>query len=315
MVARLVGPYVPRSMRLLPLLLVLLGCGPATEPCPLIEGELTIDQLHLPGPPIGESALVTAPDGTRLLIDVGNDSHDDFVREAAGAGVDFVLLTHDDPDHVGGFPRLDDVVGEAELIDATGTWDLGDGATLTVFLADGVLALPGGDLDLRDEVPNLDTSDNARSLAGAITWGDFVYVFAGDLTGGGKGTPDVESAVASRGDDLLAPGSADAIHLSHHGIRSSTNQAWVEWLLPADGAFREAVVGANGGYLAAPHEEVVARVAPRLGGGRIHASGVGTLAPDDPALAMHDATVRVAVVDAGATWSICAAVPDPGQER
>ncbi len=183
-------------------------------------GGLRIEQLHLPGPSIGEATLVTSPDGTTLLIDVGNDGHRDVVPD----DVDLVLVTHDDEDHRGGLEE----VAFGELIDDLGTWDLGGEATLEVWLADGRLAVEGDVVELRDEVPDLDDDgDNPRSLGGTVAYGDFVYVFAGDLTGGGKGTPDVESAVAARGDELIAPGSADVVHLNHHGIRSSTNEVWV----------------------------------------------------------------------------------------
>ena len=245
------------------------------------------------------------PDGSLLLIDVGAGPHDGLVRAAAGGPVDLLLVTHDDVDHVGGLDDLGDVVGEAEVIDDVGVWDLGGGATLRVFLADGVLALQDGDVDLRDEVPGLDASDNARSLAGVIEYGDFVYLFAGDLTGGGKDTPDVESAVAARGDLLLEPGDADVLHLSHHGIRSSTNAAWVDWLLPDDGSDRSAVVGANGGYLSAPAPEVVERVAPRLGDGHVHLTAAGALADPHPSLLEYEADVIVSVFDGGARYAVC----------
>ena len=46
------------------------------------EGELIIEQIYLPGAVSGESALIIGPDGTSVLIDVGNDSHQAEVREA-----------------------------------------------------------------------------------------------------------------------------------------------------------------------------------------------------------------------------------------
>ena len=290
---------------LLPLLLLCACVDVAIEPCDPVEGDLLIEQIGLPGPPIGESALVTSPDGTKLLIDVGNGAHDQLVREATGGEVDLLLVTHLDQDHAGGLDELEDVLAGAESIDAPGRWDLGGGAELVVFLVDGILEVDAEQVDLRDEVDGLDGSDNARSSAGFVRQGDFVFVFAGDLTGGGKGTPDVESAVALRGELLLPAGDADLVHLNHHGIRSSTNQAWVDWLLPDDGEDRVAVVGANRGYLAAPHEEVVERVAPRLGEGRIHVTETGRLADPHPGLVEHGGSVYVGVSDDGANYQVC----------
>ena len=267
---------------------------------------MTIRQLHLPGPPPGEATLITSPDGTTLLIDVGAGPHDDLVRSAAGGPVDLLLITHEDVDHVGALDDLVDVVGGAERVRDLGSWDLGGGASLEVFLADGHLRLPGGDIDLRDSVEDLDASDNARSLGGFVRWGDFVYVFAGDLTGGGKGTPDVETAVASHGADLLSEGDADVVHLNHHGISSSTNEAWVAWLLPDDGLDRAAVVGANRGYLAAPHPDVVERVGPRLGDGYVHVTRAGGLSEEHPSLLEWEADVVLSVWDGGAQYAVCA---------
>jgi beta-lactamase superfamily II metal-dependent hydrolase len=277
---------------------LLIACQAQT--CPTAVGELEIHQLSLPGPVPGESTLVVLPDGSRLLIDVGNDSHDGAVREAAGS-VDHVLLTHDDEDHTGGVDDLSDVLSDAQLIAGLGEWDLG-GAVLRVFLADGLLDVGGEVIDLRDEVEGLSASDNARSVAGTLTWGDFVYLFAGDLTGGGKDTPDVESAVARHAPEV---GSIDVLHLSHHGIRSSTNDAWTDWLLPDDGTIRSALVGANRGYLAAPAEEVVQRVGPRLSGGRIWVAGGGRLAHRDEHTEFIDGTVQVAVSQGGSRYRIC----------
>lgn len=291
----------------LPLLLLLLSAcaAVAVEPCESGEGSLSIEQIGLPGPSIGESTLITSPDGTKLLIDVGNDAHDGRVREAADGAVDLVLVTHSDQDHAGGLDDLEDVVGDAESIDADGRWDLGGGAELVVFLVDGVLEVDGDTVDLRDEVEGLDGSDNARSSAGLVRLGDFVYVFAGDLTGGGKGTPDVESAVAARGDRLLTAGDADLVYLSHHGINSSSHAAWVDWLLPDDGWDRVALVGASRAYLSAPDDAVVARVAPRLGAGRVHVNEAGRLADPHPSLVEHDGSVHVIVADDGSSYQVC----------
>lgn len=92
-----------------------------------VAGELTIIQLDLPSgfaAAIGESALVVGPDGTTVLIDVGNNSHDDDVRAAILAlntqdlvpsrgfaardplAVDWIVLTHFHGDHIGAMADL-----------------------------------------------------------------------------------------------------------------------------------------------------------------------------------------------------------------
>lgn len=288
------------------------GCAAPVACPPPSEAALTLRQLALPGPSIGVSTLVTLPDGARLLVDVGNDAHDALIREATGGAVDFLVVTHGDEDHAGGLDQLVDVVGDARPVDTLGVHDLGSGVTLTVFLAQGVLALPEGPLDLRGEVPELDRSENARSVAGALRFLDFVWVFAGDLTGGGKDTPDIESAVAARGDALLDPGSASLLSLSHHGITSSNQGPWLDWLLPDDGVRRDALVGSSGAYLSAPAGDVLDAVGPRLQGGAVWTGEPGALTPKDhPHLRFTDADVWVSVDAAGAV-TICGEPRDPG---
>lgn len=287
------------------LLALLLGCPVEPVPCPASDAPLVIRQLALPGPAIGVSTVVELPDGRRLLIDVGNDSHDAVVRAAAPTA-DFVLITHGDEDHAGGLDDLADVLADAAAVDSLGVLDLGQGVSLDVFLVRGVLATPAGAVDLRAEVPDLDSSENANSTAAVLRWGDFAWLFAGDLTGGGKDTPDVESAVAARGDDLLPAGSVDVLSLSHHGITSSTNPAWVDWLLPDDGATRHALSNGNRSYLAAPHEDVLDRVGPRLGAGAVWVGEPGSQTPKDhPALRITGGEVVVGVQDVGARYSVC----------
>lgn len=97
------------------------------RPAGPIFGELTVWQLELPTgliPKSGEAAVLVGPDGTLVLIDVGNSNHDDEVRAAvrelntqwltpargyrarAPLEVDWVLLTHFHADHIGAFDAL-----------------------------------------------------------------------------------------------------------------------------------------------------------------------------------------------------------------
>jgi L-ascorbate metabolism protein UlaG (beta-lactamase superfamily) len=93
-------------------------------------GELTYWQLELPPgvvpfPRSGEAAVLVGPDGTLVLIDVGNSNHDDEVRAAVRElntqwltpargyarartplEVDWVILTHFHADHIGAFAGL-----------------------------------------------------------------------------------------------------------------------------------------------------------------------------------------------------------------
>lgn len=100
------------------------------DPNVLLEpraGELTVHQLHLPAgflPKPGESAIVVGPDGTLVLINLGNSNHAELVRDTVRRlntellvpargfrarrplEVDWLVLTHVHGDHVGGFEKL-----------------------------------------------------------------------------------------------------------------------------------------------------------------------------------------------------------------
>ena len=106
------------------------------------RGELYYVQLGLPGFSLGETAIVVGPDGTTVLIDVANDSHDDNIRAAlrllstemsargfgprAADSVDHIILTHNHADHVGGLEDLLANVSVAGGIMHRGRFDVGN---------------------------------------------------------------------------------------------------------------------------------------------------------------------------------------------
>jgi hypothetical protein len=100
-----------------------------TAPMNPRPGEVTIIQLDLPAgiapPKLGEAAIIVGPDGTIVLLDVGNNNHDDevynavvelntqhltvargFPRDRQAEEVDWVVITHFHGDHAGGFEDL-----------------------------------------------------------------------------------------------------------------------------------------------------------------------------------------------------------------
>lgn len=341
----------------------------ALRPTP---GELFYAQLGLGGLSLGEAAVVVGPDGTVVLIDVGNDSHDDDVAaalaEVTGATtVDHIVITHFHADHGDG---LTGVLGRIALTgtivhrgltdltaaanDATvaavcragrgaplcvtatppgcepSTWTgsypatgcpglgralaLGGGAGLTFLAADGVIGADRFEALVGPIDPTDTNGENARSVVALLAHGHFRMLVAGDLTGGGSDTDDLESFYAPR---LTAVGvdarGVDVLHLGHHGRDTSSNRTWLDRLLPADGADRNAVMGISTAHLNSPHAAVLTNVlaAERLGAGRAWATRIATGGATAPGLVdAAGGRIVVATLDGGAAYAVQAVGPD-----
>ncbi len=315
------------------------SCAPPpaapTSPLRPAPGELFYAQLGLGGLSIGESAILVGPDGTIVVVDVGNDSHDDDVASAlselTGATVvDDIVITHFHSDHGDGLTGLlgritlsgrivhrgftdftaaaNDTTIQA-ICDATaarpgaglglcvaasappcapGSWvgtypvvdcaalasadrALGGGAMLDFVAANGFIGADRYDTAVSPFLTSDSNGENARSVVAVVRHGAFRMLLAGDLTGGGSVTDDVESFYASRlgaAAGLDARG-VDVLHASHHGRNTSSNATWVDRLLPSDGRSRNAVMGVSTAHVGSPHAEVLMTLlaSGRLGGG------------------------------------------------
>jgi len=183
---------------------------------------------------------------------------------------------------------------------------LGDGARLYLTHANGVLAVDEALLDAAEAGIAMDDdgddAENARSLGGVLRYGAFDYAFSGDLTGGGGGTPDVETFISENAGPPWPDDGVDLLHLGHHGLWTSNNGAWLLWLLP-DGD-RNAIMGANAAYVGAPSGAVLDRVARRIGDGHIWASAASRFGARHERLEVVRGGVVVRVLDGGDTYEI-----------
>jgi len=195
---------------------------------------------------------------------------------------------------------------------------LGSGAELIFFAADAWVA--SGTWVESLEAGGLTVGwggngpENSRSVAAILRWGNFSYMFAGVLTGeGASDNPKVEQGIAAvgpgilyepGGSQLIPPGCIDVVHVSHHGYASSMWQEWVDWLLPADGHSRNAVIGCNKGYALAPTPKMLTRVGPRVGSGFIWLTESGLGGSTNPHLSAANGSVVVRVSEQGGKYYV-----------
>lgn len=207
----------------------------------------------------GNATLIVSPVGKTLLIDGGRDGmgRSVIVPEMQRLGLrslDYMVATHYDSDHIGGLDEVAAVfppsvafdggdlilpfsppdenvfssylraVGSARRTIAPGTvLDLGGGAVATCIVVNGRL-ISGGSVSILGRRDRNDQPDNSASIGLLVQYGDFDLFLAGDLTGGGLHTTDVESTVAQ------LVGDVDVLQISHHGSRTSSNPTFLRRL-------------------------------------------------------------------------------------
>jgi len=189
--------------------------------------------------------------------------------------------------------------------------DLGGGARLTLVAANahvsnGTSAVAAPAFGHSDG-----NQENARSLAGVISHGDFRYHFGGDMTGAGTtAAPDIESHLINvAGATFYGALGVDVAHVHHHVRRTSSNATLIDGLAPNDGKSRNAVGGISAGHANSPHLETLEAWAGnnRLRDGRIWVTRVATLGDTHARQVEADGNVIVQTIQAGLGYRVQAA--------
>jgi beta-lactamase superfamily II metal-dependent hydrolase len=249
----------------------------------------------------GDCTVVIGTDGTVLLIDGGGPGHGATVETALNSqslsSVDHVLVTHFDADHLAGLAEFllgpDNQPGTADdgAPDAV-LWDYGDDGECTSQTCDRYrlaragrarVITPGEVIPLGQASAECvavngvladgrlisTTDENARSISLLIRHGVTRALIAGDLTGGGLMTSDIETPVAQ------LVGRLDLLHINHHGSNTSSNATALGLWSPRLGLMS---VGTDNSYCH-PAADVQERLS--ASGMQLWTTGSGTVQPGD----------------------------------
>lgn len=200
----------------------------------------------------GDATLVIGPAGKTLLVDAGPPTEGilTILPELTSLGIDrldFIVATHYDADHIGGIGEVLQGLDEPPLLFDRGDFtdkstpaysdyneitapyrteatpglpfDLGQGAVAEVTVVNGHYR-DGRVIHLNPD------EENEASIGLLIRYGEFRYFTAGDLTGGGSETKDLESIAGE------VVGNIDILHVGHHGSTTSTNENFLDLTRP-----------------------------------------------------------------------------------
>jgi beta-lactamase superfamily II metal-dependent hydrolase len=245
----------------------------------------------------GDGTLVIAPGGETLLIDGGVQRNAGSVRaalerEAGGIALDAVIATQFDADHLAGVVEVlagaDANPGNADdLLPALTLAPFDDGActTQTCGRMRSLAAWPFeaaavgrrfalGDVEVEIVAAEGDVGDgpiagasavNELSIAVLVRYGGRKLLIAGDITGGGLGTVDLETPLARK------TGPVDVLRVAHHGSRTSSAASALDLWQPLAAVFS---FGTDNSYCH-PAPEVLERVALRAGA--VYSTGRGVI--------------------------------------
>lgn len=192
----------------------------------------------------GDSALIVAPNGKKILIDGGADSS--VLRELGRAmgffdrKIDIVLATHPDQDHIGGLPLVLERYKVSKFIDSVGDSDTSSykallslakeqnletfygmrGMTIVLDRKSGVF------LHVLYPIPDdfKITETNDISIVAKLIYGDTSVMLTGDAP------KIVESQLVSTDGDYLK---SSILKAGHHGSKTSTSRAFVDIVDPS----------------------------------------------------------------------------------
>ncbi|OYZ24308.1 MAG: hypothetical protein B7Y39_01245 [Bdellovibrio sp. 28-41-41] len=229
----------------------------------------------------GDSTFFRTPNGTTMLVDGGKPNRGSdiiaTIKKCYGlTELDYVVLTHFDQDHYGGLYSVlktfkiqkavydpgdsvlsDKKLGSSGLIAYQALANDTKKRKVPLLTDDAIVAgdetlfqvLAAGGKVRGLKIPTgTPSNDNSMSIAIRLQYGTFDYFIAGDLTGGGNNTPDVESPVAN------IVGNVDILRANHHGSNTSSNSYFLKTLQP-----EQIIVSVGNNGYGHPNAQVIER--------------------------------------------------------
>ncbi len=222
-----------------------------------VTGDLKISYIN-----VGLAEAILIQQGSHsMLVDAGYEKNGPaikrYISQQGITRLDYVIGTHPHEDHIGGLPYIIDniSVGKIYMPKVTITTEIFD-KLMTDITAKGktiTIPVPGSSFKLGDAFCtfygpiNTDSDDmNTYSTVFKLTFGKNSFLFTSDA---GKSN---EQAMINAGYDL----SADVLKVGHHGVFTSTSQAFLEAVNP-----KYAVISVgDGSLMGPPAPEVLTRL-------------------------------------------------------
>lgn len=208
----------------------------------------------------GDAIFIRSPSGTKLLIDAGRDQS--VLRELGAVvgffdrDLDYVLMTHPDADHIGGFPELFRRFRVANVIRTenesdTPVWQAVEAAvdaegSQVYYARRGQRYDLGGAVTLEILFPDIDPSkleSNTASIVARLAYGHTSVMLTGDSP-----KQIEEYLVLVEGEHLKS----DILKVGHHGSRTSTSELFLD---EVDPVYAVISAGQDNAY-GHPHVEV-----------------------------------------------------------
>ncbi len=227
----------------------------------------------------GDCTLIESPSGKKMMVDNGKNSYSDellvYLNSINVNHVDWMVATHYHSDHIGATNALvqqgiqidsvfdrgwnyctqtyntyASVIGSVRhTSEDDRVFDFGDGVTARVVSVNGNGLL--NEPFISDNCSGGGSNDeNDFSVALVVSYGNFDFFVAGDLSGSNTGSyTDIETSVAPE------VGEIEVYRVNHHGSNYSSNQYFIDIIDP-----EVSVISVGNNSYSHPHPTIVQRL-------------------------------------------------------